>query len=284
MKWLDKLQRKFGRCAVYDLMKYITVIYGVGVLLQIVAPGFYEQYLCLNMQQVFRGQIWRLVTFMVYPPGGSLIMSLLIMLIYYQLGSALERCWGTFRFNLYMLSGIFFHIIAALIVTILEGNCVLYGASYLNWTMLLAFITEFPNTQFYIMFIIPVKAKWIGIADAIYLGAIILFGLLSPLIPTIQFSNFTTGVVVLFCVLNYIIYFFSSPGSHYTPRQMKRRADFARKVAAAAPKAAAAGRHRCAVCGRTEADGDDLEFRFCSKCNGNFEYCQDHLYTHKHVE
>ena len=43
-------------------------------------------------------------------------------------------------------------------------------------------------------------------------------------------------------------------------------------------------RHRCAVCGRTERDDAELEFRFCSKCKGNFEYCMDHLYTHEHVK
>ena len=37
--------------------------------------------------------------------------------------------------------------------------------------------------------------------------------------------------------------------------------------------------HRCAICGRTEKDGEDLEFRFCSKCKGNYEYCQEHLFT-----
>lgn len=281
MKWIDKLQRKFGRYAVHDLMKYMTAIYGVGLLIEIIVPGFYAQYLCLNMQAVLHGQVWRLVTFMVYPPGGGLVMSLLIMLIYYHFGTTLERCWGAFRFNLFVFSGIFFHIVAAVVVTLLEGNCILAGANYLHMTMMLAFITEFPDTVFYVMYILPVKAKWIGIVDAIYLGAMIVFGLLSPLIPTIQISDFTTGVVVLLCVLNYIIYFFSAPGSHYTPRQIKRRVEFAHKVKAPMAKA---GHHRCAVCGRTEADGDELEFRFCSKCKGNFEYCQDHLYTHKHVE
>ena len=282
MKWLDKLQRKFGRYAVHDLMKYITVVYAVGLLIEILAPGFYAQYLCLNMSEVLRGQVWRLVTFLVCPPGGSLMMSVIVMVIYYQLGSTLERCWGAFRFNLYILSGVIFHIVAAVIVTILRGNCILYGAEYLNWTMLLAFVTEFPDTVVYIMYILPVKAKWIGIVDAVYLGALIVFGLLSPLIPTIMISNFTTGVVVLFCVMNYIIYFLSAPGSRYTPKQVVRRANYTRKVVVAKTKAA--GRHRCAVCGRTDADGEELEFRFCSKCNGNFEYCQDHLYTHKHVE
>ena len=43
-------------------------------------------------------------------------------------------------------------------------------------------------------------------------------------------------------------------------------------------------KHKCAICGRTERDGDDLEFRFCSKCNGNYEYCNEHLFTHEHVK
>ncbi len=283
MSWLDKLQRKYGRYAVYGLMKYMIAVYAAGLVLEIVAPGFYAMWLCLNMQEVFRGQIWRLVTFVIYPPGGSLFFSLIMMVIYYQLGTALESCWGAFRFNLYIFSGILFHIVAALIVTLLRGNCILFGVSYLNTTMLLAFVTEFPETQFYLFYFIPVKAKWIGIVDAVYLGIIIVSGLLSPLIPSITISNFSTGVLVLFCVLNYVIYFFSAPGKAYTPKQVMRRADYARKVSSGAAKVRK-GKHRCAVCGRTEADGDNLEFRYCSKCKGNYEYCQDHLYTHMHVE
>ena len=42
-------------------------------------------------------------------------------------------------------------------------------------------------------------------------------------------------------------------------------------------------RHKCAVCGRTELDDPNLTFRYCSKCSGNKEYCQDHLFTHKHM-
>ena len=284
MNWLDKLQRKYGRYAVHNLTKYMTIMYAAGLLIQIFAPGFYEMYLCLNMSQVLKGQIWRLVTFVLYPPGGDLFFSLIMMVIYYQLGNTLAGCWGAFRYNLYIFSGVIFHIIAALLVTLIEGSCVLYGVSYLNMTMLLAFVTEFPDTQFYLFYFIPIKAKWIGIVDAAYLGLIIVCGLLSPLIPSIQISDFSTGVLVLFCVLNYIVYFFSMPGSRFSPKQVKRRADFNRKVNNAGAKKVRAGKHRCAVCGRTEADGENLEFRFCSKCNGNYEYCQDHLYTHMHVE
>ena len=42
-------------------------------------------------------------------------------------------------------------------------------------------------------------------------------------------------------------------------------------------------KHKCAICGRTEHDGDDIEFRYCSRCVGNYEYCLEHLYTHTHV-
>ena len=51
-------------------------------------------------------------------------------------------------------------------------------------------------------------------------------------------------------------------------------------------QSAASGRviHRCVICGRTQADNPDLEFRYCSKCEGGLEYCQDHLFTHVHVK
>ena len=36
------------------------------------------------------------------------------------------------------------------------------------------------------------------------------------------------------------------------------------------------------LCGRTELDDPTLTFRYCSKCSGNKEYCQEHLFTHEH--
>ena len=52
---------------------------------------------------------------------------------------------------------------------------------------------------------------------------------------------------------------------------------------ASAPKSGAgSARHKCAICGRTENDDPNLSFRYCSKCTGNKEYCQDHLFTHTH--
>ena len=42
--------------------------------------------------------------------------------------------------------------------------------------------------------------------------------------------------------------------------------------------------HKCTVCGKTEVSDPDAEFRYCSKCNGNYEYCMDHLHNHEHKQ
>ena len=45
MNWLDKLERKFGRYAIHNLMYYIIVLYVAGLVLQLFVPEFYYQYL-----------------------------------------------------------------------------------------------------------------------------------------------------------------------------------------------------------------------------------------------
>jgi hypothetical protein len=43
--------------------------------------------------------------------------------------------------------------------------------------------------------------------------------------------------------------------------------------------------HRCAVCGITEKDNPDMEFRYCVECDGgDYEYCMEHLKNHKHIK
>ena len=43
-------------------------------------------------------------------------------------------------------------------------------------------------------------------------------------------------------------------------------------------------RHRCCECKKTEKDDENLEFRYCSKCNGSYEYCSEHIFNHEHRE
>ena len=269
MEFFRKLERKYSKYAIHNLMNYIVAMYVVGVILQYVNPMFYIQWLCLDAEAILHGQIWRIVTFMIWPPFGSLVSNALMIYLYYSLGSTLERAWGAFRFNVYFFLGILGHVIAALLLYLLFGRRVILTTTYLNMSLFLAFAATFPDLQFWIWFIIPIKAKWLALIDSLF----ILQGLLV--------GSVATRVEIVFSLLNFILFFLMTRNySKVNPREIRRKREFKTQV-----KMKPQGRthHRCAVCGRTELDGDDLEFRYCSKCEGNYEYCQDHLYTHKHV-
>ena len=84
-------------------------------------------------------------------------------------------------------------------------------------------------------------------------------------------------------LLNFIIFFLSTRNlNRYTPHEIHRRHQFKSQMKEPRPGSGIT-KHKCAVCGRTELDDPTLEFRFCSKCEGNYEYCQDHLFTHQHI-
>lgn len=268
MNWMDKLERKMGRFAVRNLMLYLIIFYLFGFMMQMTNPGFYVQYLSLNAEQILHGQVWRLVTFLIYPPSTNVLWLALLSFIYYQLGRTLESIWGTFRFNLYMIIGVIGYILAAFIIYFAFGQIYLLTADNLYLTMLLAFAMTIPDMQFYLYFVLPIKAKWLGI----FYGVMIVLQLFS--------SDWPGRVAILMSILNFIVFFFSNRKPVQTVKQAKRRHDYTVKM----QTAKSTTRHKCAVCGRTEQDDPNLEFRFCSKCTGgNFEYCQDHLYTHVHV-
>ena len=104
-------------------------------------------------------------------------------------------------------------------------------------------------------------------------GAVYLFDFIN--------GGMNTKVELAVSLLNILVFFAMTRNyKRYAPKEIKRKQEFKREMKIIAPGQA---RHRCAVCGRTELDGENLEFRYCSKCEGNYEYCQDHLYTHQHV-
>ena len=121
MNWLDKLERKFGRYAIHNLMYYIIVLYVAGLVLQLFVPEFYYQYLCLDVPAILRGQVWRVVTFIIQPPQTSYLFMVFALYLYYMLGKSLEQTWGAFRFNLYFFAGMLFHVIAAFAAYFITG-------------------------------------------------------------------------------------------------------------------------------------------------------------------
>ena len=271
MNLLNRLERKLGKYAIPNLMYYVVILYAIGMFVQMFAPMFYIQYLMLDASAILRGQIWRIVTFMIWPPSSSLFFNLLAIYLYYNLGITLERVWGTFRFNVYFFMGILGHVLAALLIYLLTGNVYLLTTDYLNFSLFFAFAATFPDMQFYLFFAIPIKAKWLAIFD----GAYFLYGLM--------FGGKADRIAIIMSLLNFLIYFLMTRGGKYNPKEIRRKQQFHAQMREASQPPKQGWRHRCAVCGRTGADDPNLVFRYCSKCEGDYEYCQDHLYTHQHV-
>lgn len=292
MKWFYKLERKFGRYAISNLMYYVIILYAVGFLLNVFAPGFYETYLSLSPSMILKGQVWRLVTFIIEPPDTRIIFIIFSMYLYYMIGSSLERTWGSFRFNVYFFMGMILHIIAAFLIYIIWGIDFPLNTYYLNMSLFLAFAATYPDMQLMLFFIIPIKIKWLAIIDAVYFGLTIVFGFLFTTLenvaPALYVGLFNLGIMAhplyataaLVSLLNFIVFFFMTRNvARYSPKEIRRKMVYTSKV-----KSASKGsRHKCAICGQTEAN-ENLTFRYCSKCDGNYEYCQEHLYTHQHIK
>ncbi|HIS32367.1 MAG TPA: hypothetical protein IAB44_12610 [Candidatus Limivivens intestinipullorum] len=279
MKFLNKLERKFGRYAIHNLAAYIIGMYVIGYVFYFFMPDIF-QWLTLEPYYILRGQIWRLVTWLLIPPESPGIFTIIMLFFYYSLGISLERAWGAFRFNVYILLGMISTVLGAFLLYAILGGGRLFGNAffstyYINMSIFLAFAMSYPNERVYLYFFIPVKMKW--------MGYLYLFFIVYSFVTT----SWVGRVAILASLLNFIVFFLITRDyRRISPGEFKRRYDFKKNVQPNPRRSGGSGpvtKHKCAVCGRTELDGDDLEFRFCSKCDGNYEYCQDHLFTHKHV-
>ena len=285
MKFIDKLERKFGRFGIPNLTIYMIVCYVIGYALMIVNPGILN-WLSLEPAYILRGQVWRLVTWVLYPPStsGVLWFAIAILFFYYPIGTSLERTIGTFKYTLYILSGVIFTILGAFILYFLLGGNVLVGnvfsTYYISLSTFLAYAMCYPDMQVLLMFIIPVKMKWM----AIFYVVIVVY----EMIQYIMAGAWYLVIPIVASLLNFIIFYFGTKDfSRYNPKEVHRRNEFRRAMEPQGRMKSGSGsvtKHKCAICGRTELDDPNLEFRFCSRCNGNYEYCQDHLFTHTHVK
>ncbi|MCM1536552.1 MAG: hypothetical protein NC126_11590 [Clostridium sp.] len=289
----SKFEKKFGKYAIPNLTVILLLCYGVGYCIELFANDLLP-YLTLNPCLILKGQIWRLVTWLLIPPSGFDIFTLIMLLFYYNIGTALERTWGTYKYNVYLFSGMFLTVAASFLCMGFlylmangEGTFLLYNGfpvtveqlfqigafafstSYISLSIYLAFAATYPNMQVLLMFVVPVKMKWMGILDVI----LMVYSLFAGNI----FTKFAVGAALINVGLFYLI---NIKGLQYSPKQIKRRTQFKQDI----KRNSGVTKHKCAICGRTDEDGDNMEFRFCSKCNGNYEYCRNHLFTHEHVK
>ncbi len=276
MNVINNLERRFHGRGIRNLTVYIIACYIIGYVLYFFAPNILN-YLYLEPALILRGQIWRLVTWVLSPPSGFNLFTIIMLLFYYQIGVALEQTWGSFRYTFYVLSGLVFTIIGAFILFLLTGRGVggYFSTYYISMSIFLAFATTNPDMRVMLYFIFPIKIKWLAILDVI---VILYNGFVY-----IRSGLWAVPVAIVASLFNFLIFFLTSRNfRRYRPKEVKRRKDFQKAVSPS--RAQQVTKHKCAICGITEEDDPDMEFRFCSKCKGNYEYCQKHLFTHKHVQ
>lgn len=266
MNWFDKLERKFGRYAIQNLMSYIIVANAAILLLYTLSPpvGYSViDKLTFVPQFVLQGEIWRFITFIFIPPGvlgNNLFFSVISLIFYYSISRSLESQWGAFRFNLYYLIGMLGTVTFSLIFKI---NGIPF---YLNMSLFLAYAKIFSEAEVRLFFILPIKVKYLG---WLYWGMLIV--------------NIITGglaqlILILVSLANYFLFF---AGHNIRSLKNKKKVNTRQKeFKMDRPKVIYI--HRCSVCDITNHDNPDMEFRYCSKCDGHYEYCADHIFDHDH--
>jgi len=261
MKWLNKLERSLGRFAVRNLMKYIVMLNAVAFVLIYLDPtGFVYSKMVLVPQLVLRGEIWRIFTFIAIPPDFSPIWIAFALYFYYMVGGALESEWGTVRFNLYYFLG----ILGTIAVSFIFGIPVTPG--YINLSLFLAFARIYPNYELLIFFILPVKIKYLALLQWVFIAFTILTG------------SMPSKITAIVSIINFFIFFGGDilRGVKSTRQVQQNRQRFKMEL----PRDFTY--HKCTVCGKTEKDDPKLEFRYCDKCEGDYEYCMEHIRNHEH--
>ncbi len=278
MNVINNLERRFHGRGIRNLTIYIIVCYIIGYILYFFSPQLLY-YFYLEPALILRGQIWRLVTWVLAPPSSLNLFTIIMLLFYYQIGVALEQTWGSFRYTLYVLSGLVFTIIGAFILFFVTGGSVggYFSTYYISMSIFLAFAVTNPNMRVMLYFIFPIKIKWLAILDVI---VILYNGFVY-----IRAGQWAVPVAIVASLLNFLIFFLATRNfNRYRPKEVKRRRDFQKAVTPSRAQQQQISKHKCAICGLTDEDDPDMDFRFCSKCNGNYEYCSKHLFTHKHVQ
>ena len=237
-------------------------------------------FLTFNLNALLHGEVWRLVTFVFVPAYSSPFALLISLYFYYWIGSTLERQWGTAKFNLYYISGTLLTVLGVVLASLITGNPYLTaaGTGYVNLSMFFAFAFLFPDTTVLLFFILPVKMKWLAYLD----GALFAF----DIIKAIGAHNWAGVVLPIVALLNFAVFIW--PEVHYMAdraayRHRPQTVQFKRAAQQQQKQEQKQGyHHKCAVCGRTDTDHPELQFRYCSKCAGYHCFCQDHIFTHVH--
>jgi membrane associated rhomboid family serine protease len=288
VKPMKELRRKFNRFCfrnrdkgIPNLMLYISLGAAVLALMNMIDPShaLYSLF-TFDREAILRGQVWRLFTYPLCYAGSLSFFSVLMMVCYYSMGRGIENVWGTLRFNLFYLTG----------VLLMDIYCMIFGGqadvTYLNMSLFLSYATLYPDAQFLIFFVIPVKAWVLAVLDLLT----VFLGLFSPF-PYSLFGLISLGNYFLFFGKDWVRVF---PVSwRINARRAAKKAAHPKSKTIPFPsggsyqashtKPQTPYTHKCTICGRTDVDSPDLEFRYCSRCKGYHCYCSEHISNHAHI-
>ena len=272
---LDRFCYKHPNIAIPNLMKIIAMGTVFVFILNEFSDGQFSLMIGFIPEMIYKGQIWRLITFIFVPSTNNIFFFLITTMFYYWIGNSLEQKWGSTRFTVFYALGILLNVILGLV----GGFWV--NMYYINMSMFFAFATLYPDMQVLVYFIIPVKIKWMAYLNVAlfafdmtqYLGAGQWFPALMP----------------VFAVFNYLIFFWDDlTSSAKSTKQRNAYKNSAQSINFKKAQKDVQQRkgylHKCTICGVTDADKPDMDFRYCSKCHGYHCYCSDHINQHVHIE
>ena len=274
---VDRFALTHSRFGVPNLMRYVVLITAAVYLLDLFSKGAASAMLDFNMQLVLRGEIWRLVTWLITPEGGSPFWVLVGLFFYYSIGTSVEEYWGTAKFTLFYLCSAAQTVVFAF-VSLLWDKSPSISTGPLYRILFLVFATLYPTAMIRIQLILPIQAKWLAVLYVVLTVLnIFRFGLwyLLYLLPVwlVYIIFFWDGIADLLAEF----------GFHIRHQNSRQTIQFKSAVRQQKKKEAERGyRHKCAVCGRTDTDFPELEFRYCSRCAGYHCFCQDHIFNHEH--
>jgi hypothetical protein len=270
MKILSTLERKFRPLAIHNLTFLLIAVQVSCLVGGLFQPSLLEL-LSLYPDKVLEGEVWRIATFLAVPTVQHPLWAFFFYYLFYLMGTALERLWGDFRYTLYLLIG----YVATVSVAIL-GGCFLdadvpASNAFLEGSVFLAFAWIYPDFELLIMFILPVKVKWMALLAWVGYAFMFITGL-----TTFQQGGWLLSLTIVASVGNFVLFF--GPELIGDLRARRRRTMWARQLA----EKPNVPRHCCAICGITNLSHPKMDFRYCTKCADHPAYCQDHLRNHEH--
>lgn len=210
MNIFKQAERWLSRFRIQPFFQYIIFAMAGIYLLDLFFPAFrLTSKMALYAPAVFRGEVWRLVTFLIIPPHGQILQAALALYFYYFIGTALEARWGARRFLVYYVIG----ALAAIIAGLISG---LGTNMYLNLSLFFAFALMNPNFQILLFFVLPIKIKWLAALNALYY----LYGLAT--------GPWFIKLAIIFSLLNLLLFFGGDlyNQSRLAIQQWKRRQAF----------------------------------------------------------